>query len=412
MRVTILSQYYDPEPVPKAGEIARALRDLGHEPFVITGFPNYPSGKLYPGWRLSLLRRETRGEIPVVRAFEFPYHGKKFLGRLLNYGSFVLTAPLGALFTKKSDVMYVWHPPLTIGIAAWLISLLRGVPFVYDVQDIWPETAVMSGLMRDGALMRLTSRLERFVYRRAAHILVVTEGAKRNLIGKGVPAERISVMPHWVDESLFDRSASGRRDDVRRELGWEGRFVVLFAGNLGLVQGLDSVVRAATLLDPEEKILIAFVGDGSDRDRLMGLVSELGVGDRVRFVDRQPMERMPEIMAASDALLVHLRKSELAHYIIPTKTLAYMAAGRPIIMATEGAAADLVTRAGAGITLPPDDPQALATTIRHLHEIPEERRAAFGTAARKYLDANLKKQKVIAQYEELLRRVAQSSARA
>ncbi|HSP16218.1 MAG TPA: glycosyltransferase family 4 protein [Thermoanaerobaculia bacterium] len=412
MRVTILSQYFDPEPIPKAGDIARALRDHGHEVTVITGFPNYPSGRLYDSFKLRLLQRYEQDGIPIIRTFELPYHGKSVIGRIVNYCSFALSAPLGALIGARSDVMYVWHPPLTVGLAAWLISVIRGMPFVYDVQDVWPESAVLSGLMKEGFLVRGMSMIERFVYRRAAHILVVTEGARQNLMAKGVPADKVTVMPNWVDESLFDTSAEERREAVRSRLGWQGRFVVLFAGNLGLVQGLDSVVLAATHLPSSSKVLIALVGDGSDRERLVGLAREQHVEDRVQFVDRQPMSRMPEFMAASDALLVHLRRSELSRFIIPSKTLAYLAAGRPIIMAMEGAAADLVSEAGAGIVIPPDDPVHLARTIESLAAMRQNAVEQFGKNGRSYLQANLAKERVIARYEELLSRVARKNGRA
>lgn len=408
MRVVILSQYYDPEPVAKPGEIAHALRLRGHDTSVITGFPNYPSGQLYPGYRLRLCQRDSDGDIPVVRTFEYPYHGKSVFGRLVNYGSFVLFAPLGTFFGPKPDVMYVWHPPLTVGIAAFLISRLRGIPFVYDVQDIWPESAVLSGLMRPGLMTRIMATLERFVYHRAAHLLVVTEGAKQNLIGKGIPGDKITVMPHWVDESIFDEEARRRRESIRRELGWQDRFVVVFAGNLGLVQGLDSVIRAAALL-PSERILIALIGDGSDRERLMAMAQELGVSDRVQFVERQPMSRMPQIMAAADTLLVHLRRSELSRYVIPSKTMAYLAAGRPILMAMEGAAADLVMDAGAGRTVAPDDPAALAEAIQAFSQLTDSERNAYSERGPVYLRKYLSKDVVVAQYEALLRRIAGGS---
>jgi colanic acid biosynthesis glycosyl transferase WcaI len=411
MRIVILSQYYDPEPVAKPGEIARALRSHGHETSVITGFPNYPSGRLYDGYQLRLMKREVCDEVPVIRTYEFPYHGKSVIGRLVNYGSFVLFAPLGALFGRRPDVMYVWHPPLTVGIAAWLISVLRGIPFVYDVQDIWPESAVLSGLMKQGVMTRIMAKLERFVYRRAAHILVVTEGAKQNLIGKGIAPEKISVMPHWVDESIFDDQARSRRNVVRKEFGWEGRFVVLFAGNLGLVQGLDSVIRTAALLSPLENIRIALVGDGSDRERLMAMARDLNVTDRVQFIDRQPMDRMPEIMAAADTLLVHLRGSELSRYVIPSKTMAYLAAGRPILMAMEGAAADLVTEAQAGVTVPPDEPATLAEAIRAFSRMTEAERNSYSRRGPVYLRENFSKKVVVGRYEALLGTIAKGIVR-
>ena len=185
MDVLVVSHYYPPEPIPKAGDLATALTQRGHKVAVITGFPNYPSGKLYDARRLSFLSRRRDGAFPVVRTFQYPYHGRSVIGRLANYLSFMTSAPLGALFTSRCDVLYVWHPPLTVGVAAWLIARWKRAPFVYDVQDIWPESAVLSGLLKEGPLVRLISRIERFVYSKADHLICVTEGARQNLISKG-----------------------------------------------------------------------------------------------------------------------------------------------------------------------------------------------------------------------------------
>jgi glycosyltransferase involved in cell wall biosynthesis len=406
MKLLILSQYYDPEPVPKAAELARAMTARGHEVSVITGFPNYPTGVLYPGYRLAAMRRERIDGIAVTRTFEFPYHGTKVAGRLFNYWSFVASSLLAARRARGHHVMYVWHPPLTIGVAAWLLGKLAGVPFVYDVQDIWPESAVVSGMMREGWMTRLMRRLETFVYARAAHLLVVTEGAKGNLVSKGVPAEKVSVMPHWVDESAFGEAGDDERRAARRDLGWGDDFVVLFAGNLGLVQGLDSVIRAAAELPRGGGIRVVLMGDGADKDRLESLAAELDVADRVQFVPRQPVSAMPMMMAAADALLVHLRRSELSRWVIPSKTLSYLAAGRPIVMAMEGAAADLVAAAEAGVVIPPDDPPLLARTLIELRDMSRQERDAYGIRGRAYLRANLTKQQILDRYEEILRRVA------
>ncbi len=406
MRILILSQYYDPEPVPKPAELALALRQRGHSVRAITGFPNYPTGKLYEGYHLALMRREEIDGVEVRRTFEYPYHGPSVIKRLINFWSFALSAPLASFFMPRADVMYVWHPPLSVGVAAWLISILRGIPFVYDVQDIWPESAVVSGMLRDGPLVRAMSMLERFAYRRAAHVLVVTEGARQNLISKGVPAEKVSVMPHWIDESLFKVSSPQQRDEVRLRLGWHDQFVVLFAGNLGLMQGLDTVVRAASHLHSRERIRFIFVGDGADRERLQSLSGELGVQDRVQFIQRQPMSEMPNLMAAADVLLVHLKKSELCQWVIPTKTLAYLAAGRPIIMAMEGAAADLVMQAQAGSVIAPDEPEVLAEEVRRMEALPAEKRESMGTAGRAFLLRTMTRARVVPQYESVLQSVA------
>lgn len=406
MRVLILSQYYDPEPLPKAGELARELRDRGHEVEVITGFPNYPAGKLYDGYRLAPVRRATVDGIKVIRVFEYPYHGRNRFLRLVNYWSFVLFAPLAALFVHRADVMYVWHPPLTVGVAAWVISRLRRVPFVYDVQDIWPDAAVLSGMLREGLLWRAMLKLERFVYRRAAYLLVVTPAARQNLIGKGVPPEMVSVMNNWIDESLFADVDESERPRLRELHGWSDSFVAIFAGNLGMVQGLDTLVRAASMLTNDDRIRVVFVGDGTDRARLQTLTRELNIENRVEFIGRLPMTEMPRYMAAADALVVHLRRSDRARSIIPSKTLAYLAAGKPIVMAMEGAAADLVVEAGAGITLPGDEPEKLAEVLRQLAAMSDDDRRAFGRAGKDFLLRTMTRSHVISQYEEILRKVA------
>lgn len=406
MRVLILSQYYHPEPVPKPEELAQALTEFGHEVSVITGFPNYPSGDLYDGYRLGLTRRETVNGISVVRTYEYPYHGKRAIGRMLNYFSFMFTAPFGLWRTPKFDAIYVWHPPLTVGVAAWIIARLRGVPFVFDVQDIWPDSVVMSGLMKPGFAVSLLRWMEKFVYRRAGHILVVTKGARENLIGKGVPPDKVTVMPHWIDEQMFESSGAEDRHRLRDQYGWQDRFVVLFAGNLGVVQGLDAVVRAADGLRPDGRALIVLVGDGTDKTRLQSMASELKVGDRIQFIDRQPMEQMPAFMSAADALLVHLKRSDITQFVIPTKTMAYLAAGKPIVMAMDGAAAEMIQESGAGICLEPEEPEALAQAITEISEKPESELAAMGAKGRHYLVTNLAKQKVIKMYEEILSQVA------
>lgn len=411
MRVLILSQWYYPEPVPKPQELAEALTEKGHTVSVITGIPNYPKGEVYEGYKVKLYQRETINGIPLVRTYEYPYHGKNALGRMWNYISFMLSAPFGLFGTPKFDAIYVWHPPLTIGIAAWVIARLRRVPFIYDVQDIWPDSVVMSGVMKEGFAVRIMRRLEKFVYKRADHLFVVTKGARENLISKGVPPEKVTAMPHWIDEKLFAQGDEKMRERVREEYNWKDKFVVLFAGNIGIVQGLDAVVRAASLLDKESKVLIAMVGDGTDKERLQEMVKELNLQDRVQFIGWQPMEKMPSFMAAADALLVHLKRSDITEFVIPTKTMAYLAAGKPILMAMNGAAAELVEESRAGIFIEPEDPPALAKAIVAYSQMPDTKREEMGESGREYLVKNLSKEKVIEMYEDVLSRVASEKGR-
>jgi colanic acid biosynthesis glycosyl transferase WcaI len=409
MRVLILSQYYSPEPVPKPAEMADALMRRGHQVSVLTGYPSYPSGDLYDGYRLRLAERTHIDGVPVVRCFEYPAHGTRALGRIANYLSFMVSAPFASVLAPRCDVIYVWHPPLTVGIAAAIIARLRGVRFVYDVQDIWPESALLSGMLRPGLLVNFLARLERVVYRLADHILVVTEGARQNLIEKGVPAEKVSVTRHWIDERIFTAVESGTRQAIRDRYGWGAQFVVLFGGNIGLVQGLDSVIDAAALL-PDDSTRIVIVGDGTDLSRLQERAATLGLQRRVQFLGRQASELMPSLFAGADALLVHLKKSPLSRLVIPTKTMAYLASGRPIIMAMEGAAADLVSAAGAGIAVPSEHPASLVEAIETMRRMPEGERAAMGARGAEHLATNFTRDTVVPEYEAILKASAAAAS--
>mgnify|MGYP001266208044 CR=1 FL=1 len=406
MRVLIFSQYYYPEAVPKPHELAEELAANGHEVSVLTGFPHYPGGKLAEGYRLGLKLREKIRGIPVLRLFELPYHSTNSLLRMANYLSFMLSAPFGAFMTPKVDVIYVWHPPQTIGVAAWLISKIKRAPFVYDVQDIWGHFTVLSGMVREGSpAIKIIRFLEKFVSRRAHHLIVQTEAGREYFTNIGVRREDISILPHWIDEKMFAAASNEEREKLRKHFGWEDKFVVLFAGNLGIVQGLDSVLEASRILSPE-KIRIVFVGDGTDKPRLEKIAKELNTGN-VQFIDRQPLEKMPAFMAASDALLVCLKKSDVTKYVIPSKTVAYLASGKPILLATGGASEDLIKEARAGITVEPENPSELAAAIEKLRSMPQAERDAFGANGRDYLFQNLSKKHVISLYEKLLSEVAE-----
>lgn len=404
MKILVLSQYYSPEPIPKPHDLAVALRQKGHSVYSVTGVPNYPSGRVYDGYKVSPIRREIIDQIEVIRAFEFPYHGGNWIGRTLNYASFMLSAPLGSLFAGRCHVIYAWHPPLTVGVAAWLISKIKRAPFVYDVQDIWPESAVLAGVLREGPMVRLLGGLAKFVYKRAAHILVPTEGARENIISKGVAPEKVTTLPHWVDETLFDGIDSSTRNSVRASHGWSDELIVLFAGNLGFVQGLDTVVEAAGLVG-SHRVRFVFAGDGADRERLESLVRSKGLSGRVSFLGHRPMEEMPGLMAASDLLLVHLKPSELSKLVIPSKTMAYLASGKPILMAMEGAAADLIAEAGAGKVCEPGDPVKLAAAVEEIASMPTHEAEALGLAGRNYLQQNLSRRRVLERYEAVLESV-------
>ncbi|MDP9227245.1 MAG: glycosyltransferase family 4 protein [Actinomycetota bacterium] len=403
MQVLVLAQYYAPEPVPKPAEVAEELTRRGHSVTVLTGFPNYPSGALAAGYRLGPFLREVIHGVPVLRVFEVPYHGRSAFWRSLNYLSFDFAAAMAAYAIPRPDIIYVFLPPLTVGVSAWLLSALRRTPFVCDLQDIWPDEAIMSGMMREGLISRSLRVLERFVYSRASHLLVITEEARDNILQKGVADHRISVLPHWypAEQSFEQPPRAEVLEQARRDLRAGDQFVVTFAGNLGLVQGLSTVLEAASRLRSRSDIAFRFIGDGSDRQRLERMARELKL-ETVAFLGQRPSVQMAPLLAASDALLVQAAPGPLNQLLLPTKTLAYLAAGRPVIAAMDGATATLIREADAGLTVPPGDPVALANAIQRLAGLSRAQLADMGRRGRRFVAERFDKSRIMDRLEAVL----------
>ncbi len=405
MRILLLSQYYDPEPGFKAHLLGKGLVAHGHSVTAITGFPNYPGGKVYPGYRLRWRQWEEPAGVRILRLPLYPEHGRSVIRRALNYLSFAASASLIApVLCGPADVMWVYHPPLTVGIPAWWIGLLRRVPFVYEVQDMWPETLAATGMMPSKRVAHWIARLAHFVYGRAAAITVSSPGFKRNLIEKGVPAEKIHVIPNWADEDAFRPLA--RDKALADEYGLTGRFNIIYGGNIGAAQAMGNVLDAAVLLRDRPEIQFVLIGDGVDVASLRDAARERSI-DNVRFIERQPAERMARFFAWADALLVHLKRDKLFEITIPSKTIAYLACGRPILCAVPGDAADVVTSAGAGVTCPPEDPAALARAVRDLYALPPPEREALGAAGRRAFLEGYTRRVLIDRYETLFDLVVQ-----
>jgi colanic acid biosynthesis glycosyl transferase WcaI len=374
MKILVLTQWFEPEPTFKGLLFARELAARGHEVEVLTGFPNYPGGKIYPGYRVRPWIREQINGIQVLRVALYPSHSSSGFHRALNYVSFALSAAIiGTALIRRPDVVYVYHPPITIGLAAVVIGFFRRVPFVYDIQDLWPDTVAASGMMSNPAALALLRRCCELVYCRARHITVLSRGFKDRLVSRGVPSHKIDVIYNWCDET----AVKPNRGPVTR-LGAVDRFCILFAGTMGHAQGLESVLRAAQICrtsSPAAEFL--FMGGGVDRHRLEGIAQEMEL-DNVRFLPRQPMHAMGGVLAGADALLVHLQDDPLFRITIPSKTQAYLAAGKPILMGIRGDAADLVRRACAGIFCEPGHPHSIAEAVGRLVDAGPDRLAEMG----------------------------------
>jgi colanic acid biosynthesis glycosyl transferase WcaI len=390
MRTVFVTQWFDPEPGAIRGlPLARWLVAHGHEVKVLTGVPNYPGGHVYPGYRVRLWQGEVRDGVPILRVPLYPSHGASAVGRVANYTSFALSAAvIGTALVDRGDVAYIYHPPATVGLPAVVLKALRGIPFVYHIADMWPESVVDSGMLADGALRigvgRLLSAWCRAVYRQASAITVLSPGFKRLLVERGVPGDKVHVIYNWTDEAMFHPVA--RDEALARELDLDGRFNIIYAGNLGPFQGLGTVVRAAARVRSHRAIQVVIVGGGQQEVELRELARTLGA-DNVRFVGRRPYQEMPRICALADALLVHLRDLPVFRATIPSKTQVALACARPVLMAVSGDAAEMVRKAEAGVTCPPDDEARLAETMATLAETSRDELEAMGQRGRRfYLD--------------------------
>ena len=404
MKIVVLSQFYTPEPLPKPHQLAEGLRDRGHEVTVLTGFPNYPHGTLYPGYRMKPWAIETLSGVRVVRLPLYPDHSRSSVRRACNYLSFAAAAStLGLLLCGKADAMFVFDPPPTTGVAACLISRLRRVPFVYGIGDLWPESVVAAGMLKSAPAIALVEHLERAVCSCASAVAVVSPGMIDYLVRRGVAREKLHVLTDWADERVY---RPVRRDaELAARLRMAGKFNVVFGGQVGLVQRLDTVIEAAAILRAREDIQFIIVGDGVEKTRLERESVGRGLAN-VRFVGRLPSEEMPRVYALADVALVHLSAHPVFRLSVPTKTYAYMGCGTPVLMAVDGVAADLIRESGAGLTCPPENPGAMAEAVLRFSRMSREDREAAGRRARELFVRQYARSVVLAQCEALLDAVA------
>lgn len=374
MRILYITQWFEPEPTVKGIEFAKALAERGHQIEIVTGFPNYPSGKTYPGYRIKFYKREIMDGIVVHRVPLYPSHNGSSVGRILNYFSFMASAALFSVFRARRFDVVCCYPPITGGLAAIFATWLSRRPFLIDIQDLWPDSVVKSGMAGTRRMEKILALMCNFVYRRSARIIAQSKGIRTRLIERGVPPENISVVYNWADERAA--APAGLADLSPYDFG--GKFNIVYGGNLGRVQGLDVMVRAAHLArqrTPDLQLLL--IGDGIESENLKQLVQRLGA-DNVRIAPGVPRTMIGDIFAAADVLALHLWSDPLFRITIPQKTQFYMAMGRPILIGVEGEAAEYVTQAGAGVAVPSDNVEAMADAMVQLAKMPKDRLADMG----------------------------------
>jgi glycosyltransferase involved in cell wall biosynthesis len=394
MRILLLTQWFDPEPSFKGLLFARELRRQGHEIRVLTGFPNYPGGNLYPGYKIRPWQRETIDGISVLRVPLLPSHSGSGMARILNYVSFALFATLAAILTKKPDVVYVYHPPGTAALAAVALRILKRVPFVVDIQDMWPDTLAATGMVGNSHILDMVGWWMGVIYRLASHIVVLSPGFRRVLVRRGVEDAKISVIPNWTYDAPIEDAE--RRGSI--EPTFEGRFNILFAGTMGKAQALETVLDAAELIQSDcPSAQFVLMGSGIETGNLQVEQARRGLNN-VCFLPRRPPSEATKVLAMADALLVHLKDDPLFEITIPSKTQTYLQAGKPILMGVRGDSARMVEEAGAGIFFAPEDPQALVSAVKEMMSMSADQRAQLGQSGRCFYERELALSKGVARF--------------
>ena len=405
MRITLLCQYFPPEmgaPSARTYEHARHWASLGHEVTVVTGFPNHPTGVIRPEYRGYFIKREQTDGIDVLRTWVYVAANKGFTKRVLNFLSFFLSSfILAALKTGRTDVVIGTSPQFFCAVSAFLLSRIKRVPFVFEVRDIWPQSAVELGALSNPLIIRALRAIELFLYRRAALIVAVADSTRQYLLDKGIAAGKVAVIPNGIDAKFLMAAAVPR--EVRAELGLEGKFIVSYIGTHGMSHALETVLSAAQVLGSDDSIHFLFVGEGAEKEKLERLAGELQLRN-VTFLGQQPRETLLAFYRASDVSLVPLKKLPIFTKVLPSKLFELMGAGCAIVCSVEGEAASLVERAEAGLCVQPENIEQLVDAIRRLRSAPELV-ARFGANGRRFVTAHYLRSTLAERYLEALSKV-------
>lgn len=400
--ILFVTSYYPPErgaAPTQCRETAVRLAQRGHQVTVLTTLPNYPTGIVPAEYKDKARWTEIIDGVTVIRVWSFISANKGFFKRILAMLSFGCLAGItGAGRVGRPDVIVVISPPLFNAIGGRLLAWRKRCPFIFNVHDLWPESAVQMGMLHSPALIRLSEWLEWSTYRRAQEVWAVTGGIRETLIRKGLPAEKTLLIPNGVDAMRFHPIP---RDEARAQLGWDDRFTVMYAGTLGLAHGLKTMLDAAEQLRDRKDIRFLLVGDGIVRAELMADAAARGL-DNVTFLPSVSHERMPLALAGADVCVVSLRRLPLFKGARPSKMFECMASARPILLAVDGEAREIAERdARAALYVEPENAEAMVQGILELKNHPDQARD-LGRNGRAYVLAYYDRERIITEIESRL----------
>jgi colanic acid biosynthesis glycosyl transferase WcaI len=402
MKILFMAQCYAPENVSAAvliTELATDLAKRGHHVTIVTGAPNYPQGRIFKGYHNSFYAVETLDDVRVIRTWSYISPSKNLWSRLFHYGTYSATAFYGGLFAGRPDVIVSYSPPLPLGLSAWLLSRIFRVPWVLQLEDLYPDAAIAAGVMTNKRVINFFLGIEKFLYRNSELISVISKNFRQVLIKKGVRNSKIETIPVWADPD--EVRPMQKQNAFRRKHGLSDKFVVMYAGNIGVTSCLEDVLHAAKILQKQKDIQFVIVGEGV---RKKSLEAEMHTKQltNILFLPYQPREIFSEMLAAADLSLVTLNASA-ASSSLPSKIFNVMASARPILAVTPPGSEimQIVEEAGCGWNIPPQSPETLAVTIFKLTDCESELNQ-MGRNGRVCLEQNYSRKICVDAYEKML----------
>lgn len=404
MNIMFLTQYFPPEvgaPQNRIFEFAKRLKKNGHDITVLTAMPNYPKGEIYDGYKGKKFLIEDMDGIRVIRTSIYATKSTSFIKRLMNYFSFTLSSvfkgPRG--IDKKIDVIIVESPPLFLGWSGYRLSKKLHAKYVFNVSDLWPESAIKLGVLHNKLMIRLSVWLEEFSYRKADIVTGQTMGIVENISKRGFD-KKTYLVTNGVDLSLFGMDKVNK--DFIKENSLEGKFVVGYAGIHGLAQGLQTIIKAADILKDYDDIRFVFIGEGPEKPELIEMKERLGLKN-VLFLGVQPKKNMPGIVSSFSCAVVPLKKLDLFKGALPSKMFETLASNVPIVLSIEGEAQRLIESADAGICVEPENEREISDAILKLYNKPELREK-MGSNGRSYIEEHFDREKITRRFEEILKK--------
>jgi glycosyltransferase involved in cell wall biosynthesis len=395
MHILFLTDNFPPEtnaPATRTFEHARRWVRAGARVTVVTTAPNFPAGKVFPGYRNRMVQREWLDGVETIRVWTYITANEGFARRTLDYMSFMVTGFLTSLFLPRPDVIVSTSPQFFTACAAYVLSLFKRRPFVFELRDLWPDSIIAVGAMRESAAIRALKRLEYFLYRKAARIVSVTNSFKSVLSGNGIPPEKIAVVRNGAD--LVGFTPGPKPQDLVERHGLQGKFVAAYIGTVGVAHGLGTILDAAERLAGNERVAFVVVGDGAERLSLETTAKRRGLVNVV-FVGAVGKDAVVQYWRLADAALVLLRDRPVFRHVLPSKMFEAMATERPIILGVLGESAALLEQANAGVVIQPESAQALAEAVTTLSMNPGAAET-MGRSGRRFVEAELDRDKLAA----------------